>query len=227
MGCTRRDRLPHCNENPIYVFPEKELRGLSPNFHIYVSVSDIYIYIYIYISHIFLQQNKQTHCGRIYKSLTGCRQRNSFSGKFVSKFQYCVFAKGVTKVLGPPRRPPEGCMAACRPPPLGGWDTNGPLIYTECPSILYRQNDGGNSIGRIPILPRSGRRNVKSAFSGPTVLLYVYARTVTPRPPFVTQLFSFQNRQDDFRPGISSFSLVLHCVSQLFPWVHLGGSTIG
>jgi hypothetical protein len=24
--------------------PEKELRGLSPNFHIYVSVSDLYIY---------------------------------------------------------------------------------------------------------------------------------------------------------------------------------------
>jgi len=33
----------HCNENPIYVFPEKELRGLSPNFHIHVSVSDVYI----------------------------------------------------------------------------------------------------------------------------------------------------------------------------------------
>ncbi len=31
----------HCNENPIYVFPVKELRGLSPNFHIYVSVSDL------------------------------------------------------------------------------------------------------------------------------------------------------------------------------------------
>jgi hypothetical protein len=35
--------LLHCNENPIYVFPEKELRGLSPNFHIHVSVSDLYI----------------------------------------------------------------------------------------------------------------------------------------------------------------------------------------
>jgi hypothetical protein len=32
----------HCNENPIYVFPEKELRGLSPNFQIHVSVSDSY-----------------------------------------------------------------------------------------------------------------------------------------------------------------------------------------
>jgi hypothetical protein len=30
----------HCNEYPIYVFPEQELHGLSPNFHIHVSVSD-------------------------------------------------------------------------------------------------------------------------------------------------------------------------------------------
>jgi hypothetical protein len=27
----------------IYGFPEKELRGLSPNFHIHVSLSDLYI----------------------------------------------------------------------------------------------------------------------------------------------------------------------------------------
>jgi hypothetical protein len=26
---------PHCNEKPIYVFPEKESRGLSYNFHIH------------------------------------------------------------------------------------------------------------------------------------------------------------------------------------------------
>ncbi len=32
-----------CNENPIYVFPEKELSGLNPNFHIHVFVSDLYI----------------------------------------------------------------------------------------------------------------------------------------------------------------------------------------
>jgi hypothetical protein len=31
----------HCKEIWIYVFPEKELRGLSPNFYIYVSVSDL------------------------------------------------------------------------------------------------------------------------------------------------------------------------------------------
>jgi hypothetical protein len=33
----------HCNENPIYVFLFWELRGLSPNFHIHVSASDLYI----------------------------------------------------------------------------------------------------------------------------------------------------------------------------------------
>ncbi len=33
----------HCKEIWIYVFPEKELRGLNPHFHIHVSVSDLYI----------------------------------------------------------------------------------------------------------------------------------------------------------------------------------------
>jgi hypothetical protein len=32
----------HCNENPIYVFSEKEVRGRSPNFHIHVYVRDLY-----------------------------------------------------------------------------------------------------------------------------------------------------------------------------------------
>jgi hypothetical protein len=34
----------HCNEKPIYAFPKKELRGLSPNFHIHVSVSERFTY---------------------------------------------------------------------------------------------------------------------------------------------------------------------------------------
>ena len=33
----------HCNENPIYVFLFWELRGLSPNFHIHVSLNDLYL----------------------------------------------------------------------------------------------------------------------------------------------------------------------------------------
>jgi hypothetical protein len=53
----------HCNENPIYVFPEKELRGLSPYFHIHVSVSDLYIPRIG--PQLFLQQIRQTFRGNI------------------------------------------------------------------------------------------------------------------------------------------------------------------
>jgi hypothetical protein len=53
----------HCKENPIYVFLFWELRCLSPNFHIHVSVRDLYI---PRISpHISLQQNRQTDLGNI------------------------------------------------------------------------------------------------------------------------------------------------------------------
>jgi hypothetical protein len=51
------------NENPIYVFPEKVLRGLSHDFHIDVSVIDLNI---SRISTLFfLQQNRQTVHGNI------------------------------------------------------------------------------------------------------------------------------------------------------------------
>jgi hypothetical protein len=33
----------HCKEDPIYVFSEMKLRGLVPNFHIHVSVSELHI----------------------------------------------------------------------------------------------------------------------------------------------------------------------------------------
>jgi hypothetical protein len=33
----------HKTENSKQIFPEKELRSLSPNFHIHVSVGDLYI----------------------------------------------------------------------------------------------------------------------------------------------------------------------------------------
>jgi hypothetical protein len=45
VGCSAGlEALLHCNENPMYVFPEKELGGHSLNVHIHVSVSDVYIY---------------------------------------------------------------------------------------------------------------------------------------------------------------------------------------
>jgi hypothetical protein len=47
----------------IYVFPEKEWCGLSPNSYIHVSVSDLYIPRIG--PHIWLQQNTQTDTGNI------------------------------------------------------------------------------------------------------------------------------------------------------------------
>jgi hypothetical protein len=54
-------------ENPNYIFTEKKLHGHSSNFHIHVSVSDLYIPTIG--PSTFWQQNTQTDCG-IYKSLT-------------------------------------------------------------------------------------------------------------------------------------------------------------
>ncbi len=46
-----------CNQNPIYIFPEKEFRGFSPNIHIHVYASDMCV-----------SQDQSTHrysCSRI------------------------------------------------------------------------------------------------------------------------------------------------------------------
>ncbi len=53
----------HCKEISIYVFPGKELRGLSPDFHMHVSVS--HLYIPMIGPPIFLQQNMQTDRGNV------------------------------------------------------------------------------------------------------------------------------------------------------------------
>ncbi len=54
IDCRRRTLFPmkslslrglcvsHCKENPICVLPEKKLCGLSPSFHIHVSLGDLY-----------------------------------------------------------------------------------------------------------------------------------------------------------------------------------------
>ncbi len=40
-ACSKR--YTHCYGNSVYIFVFWKLRGLSPNFHIHVSVSDLYI----------------------------------------------------------------------------------------------------------------------------------------------------------------------------------------
>jgi hypothetical protein len=86
----------HCNENPTYVSLFWEQRGLSPNFHIHVSVIDLYSpRIGLHIS--------SSRIGRpmveIYKSLTdawmwklGLRPPRYSSSGNVSKYRYFVFA---------------------------------------------------------------------------------------------------------------------------------------
>jgi hypothetical protein len=84
--------LVHCNENFIYVFLFLQLRGFSPNFHIHVSVSDLYVYFQD-LSTYFLQQNRQIQSwGHINRSQThecgnrDCGRAIPFLGIFVSNF---------------------------------------------------------------------------------------------------------------------------------------------
>jgi hypothetical protein len=90
---TLRDRT-HWKETPIYVILYWKLRGLSPNFHIHVSVGDVYI----------PRIGPHISCSRIgrsilwiYKSLTdtwmlklGLCPRNSFSGNICFQFSILV-----------------------------------------------------------------------------------------------------------------------------------------
>ncbi len=85
---------PHCNGNPIYALLFLELRGLSPYFHINVSVSDLHISRIG--PHISCNRIGRSIVG-IYKSLTdtwmwelGLWPRNSFSGNIC--FGYWFFA---------------------------------------------------------------------------------------------------------------------------------------
>jgi hypothetical protein len=75
-----------CNENPLYV-----MRGLSPNFHSHVSVSDLYVPIESV--HIFFCSRIGRPIPGIYKSLTdtrmlkvGLRPHNYFSGNICFEF---------------------------------------------------------------------------------------------------------------------------------------------
>ncbi len=85
----------HCNGNSVYIFLSWELRGLSPNFHIHVSVSDLYIPRIG--PHISTSRNGRPIMG-IYNSPTdtwmwklGLRPRYSYSGNICFKFSaFCL-----------------------------------------------------------------------------------------------------------------------------------------
>jgi hypothetical protein len=73
----------HCKENPIYEFPEMKLHGLVHNFHIHVSVSDVYISTIF--PPILLQQNRGTDRGNINRSqIHECRNWERGRAVFIS-----------------------------------------------------------------------------------------------------------------------------------------------
>ncbi len=88
VGCALR---LHCNKNPIYVFPEKELRGLSPNFH-----TECVCERFVYSQYRSAYKSCRKICGPIlgiYNSLTdtwmcqlGLKPHNSFSGNICFDF---------------------------------------------------------------------------------------------------------------------------------------------
>ncbi len=83
----------HYKQDPIYVFPEMKLHSLVLNFHIHVSVSDLYIPMIG--PHISCSRIDRPIVG-IYKSLTdtwmwklGTKPHSFISG--ISNFRYSVF----------------------------------------------------------------------------------------------------------------------------------------
>ncbi len=97
-----RASIVHCKEIWLYLFPKKELRGLSPNFHILVTVSDLYIPTFG--PPIFMQQNRHGSEEFINRSQThecrswNCSRAVPFLGIFVSNFRYCVLQWGFCRI---------------------------------------------------------------------------------------------------------------------------------
>ncbi len=91
IGC-----IKHRKKNPIYVFLFWELRGLSPNRHINVSVSDLYC-IFPGSVHIFPCSRTGTPILEIYKSLTEYECRNWETEHYNSVLEITVSFLGIHK----------------------------------------------------------------------------------------------------------------------------------
>ncbi len=109
----------HCNENPIYVFLFWELRGLRPNFHIHVSVRDLYI-PRIGPHAYFLQQNRQIKTWEyINRSQThecgnwDCGRAIPFLGIFVYNLRYLSYIHLGSSVCHPVCHPV--ILSSCHP----------------------------------------------------------------------------------------------------------------
>ncbi len=85
----------HNTEYSKQIFPEKELRGLSPNSYIYVSVSDLY-FTTIGLP-ILLLENKWTHGGNVE---IGTELPQFLFWEYINKKLFAVCAKGCVSGFG-------------------------------------------------------------------------------------------------------------------------------
>jgi hypothetical protein len=107
----------HCKEISIYVFPEKEFRGLSPDFHIHLSVSDLCIPMIG--PPICLQQNRQTN-HKSWEYINRSKNMNVGIGTVASQFRFWeyFFEFSVFFLCSVGYPTPSSAREFCPPPSL-------------------------------------------------------------------------------------------------------------